>query len=104
MHAADADPTLSPKGCGADHADGYKADHGQAIDRKQQGLQAQQRKPCQRKRHAHADKGCDPVVIPVRVVRLSLGAGNQQPCDGDHGEGNTPEDPVHTAAAAASFP
>ena len=77
MESADADPALGTEGCGADQADSNQARHGEAVQGNQQPLKPLKRDPLQNPGHHDADCGGDPVVVPVRVISLTLGAGDQ---------------------------
>merc|ERR1711965_307162 len=50
--------------------------------------------PLETKSKHDSPSGCDPVVIPIGVVGLALGAGDQQPSNPNHGQRNTQENPV----------
>ena len=91
---SDADPALCSKGGGADQAHGDQADHRGAVDRDEQRPQPLQRQPPEAQGKQTPHRRGDPVVIPVGVVGLALGAGDQHPSDAHHGQRNSQENPV----------
>ena len=102
MNPANADPALGAQRCGSNHAHRHKADHCEGVDGNQKRPETLQRQPFQSQRQQHSEGRGDPVVIPVGIVRLALGAGDQHPCDGDHPERNTPEHPLPVRSAAVT--
>ncbi len=108
MHPCDADPALSSEGGGADQPHRHKAGHGEDVDRNQQRSQPAEGKPLEHERDHRAHGCCDPVLIPVRIVSLTLRAGDQNARDRHHRQRNTPEHPFPlsppSAAAGAEHP
>ena len=91
MHSANAEPALSAQGSGADEPNGDQAAHRDGINRNQQWFQAQQWKlGCHQSDH-NSNSGGNPVVVPVGVISLALGACDQEARHRDHGEGDTPQ-------------
>ena len=102
VHGANADPALGPQGRGADQAYGNQAQNREAVHRNQQRAQPLERQAFQGERDHGANAGRDPVVVPVGVVSLALGAGDQHTSDGHHGQRYAPEDPFPGPLASSA--
>ena len=102
IDGADADPALRSQGGGAHHTHGDQAENRHAVHRDQQRLQPLQWQACQGQGNQGSDSSGDPVVIPIGVIGLPLGAGNQHAGDGHHGQRNAPEDPFPGSLASSA--
>ena len=102
IDGADADPALRPQSRGSHDTHGDQAKNRQAVNRDQKRLQPVQRKTCEGQGDQGTNTGCDPVVIPIGVVGLALGAGNQHARDGHHGQRDAPEDPLPGSLASSA--